>query len=265
MDTFRNGSEEQLRHRALVALSDNNRKRTWGQLGGIFSSLILGVALTFGAKNDPLARAFGLLLTAASLDGAIGIALNRLQPGVLIANKQLCRRSDCRPISSLKAVYLSYRHPHIIRADLLPELRLVLDWGDTRWQVPLTHTNWNTLWEQLTNYRPEMPHWNRHPEVLRALAQSHEVPYFLPPQVQIEVTSPPKWSIWGLGAITFVATIIVSDIIGVDIPSEMAMAVVGAVTFLANRKSKRTHLIIGGARRRRAGIDNQGAAEMEMG
>ena len=209
-------------------------------------------------------RAFGLLLAAASLDGAMGIVLNRLQPGVSIVQKQLCRRGDCRPTSSLKAVYLSYRHPHLIRADLLPELRLLLDWGDERWQVPLTHKNWEVLWERLMDYRPEMPHWSRHPEVLRALAQSHEVPYSLPKRVRAEFTSPPKWNLWGLGAVVFLSMLVMDAILGIDIPGEMAMAVVGAVTFLANRKSKRTRLIIEDAKRRQTGAGDAGAMEKEV-
>jgi len=194
VDTFRNDGEERLRHRVPVALTGDSAKRAWLRLGGSLATMTFGAVMALTAQGNLFSLAFGVMIAVLALDGALGVLRNRFLPAVLITKRELCRRGDCRPFFELKAVSLAYRHPYLLRPDLLPELRLLLDWGDARWQVPLTHENWEVLWERLMGYRAEMPHWSRHPEVLRALAQSVEVPYYLPPGVETYPIEAPTWA-----------------------------------------------------------------------
>jgi len=265
VDTFRNGGEERLRHRVPVALMGESAKRAWLRLGGSLATMTFGAVMALTAQGNLFSLAFGVMIAVLALDGALGVLRNRFLPGVLITKHELCRRGDCRPFSNLKAVSLTYRHPYLFRPDLLPELRLLLDWGDARWQVPLTHQNWQVLWERLMDYRPEMPHWSRHPEVLRALAQSVEVPYYLPPGVETHPIEAPMLArtIPGLILGGALAVIYYFPASIQFLSNQVIFALSAAAMFLVDRKLRKVRLEIrpaepGWLRRRKAGRGEAG-------
>ena len=247
-------------------------RRTWLGLGSALLTVGFGIAVALTAQGNLFLLVFGVMVVVLALDGALGVLRNRFLPAVLITKRELCRRGDCRPFSDLKAVNLAYRHPYLFRPDLLPELRLQLDWGDARWQVPLTHQNWEVLWERLMDYRSEMPHWSQHPEVLRALAQSVEVPYYLPPGVETYPMEVPLWAkaIPGLMFAGALAIIYYFPAAVQFLPSQVVFALSAAVMFLVERKLRKVRLEIrpaepGWLRRRKAERGEAGGGVSEGG
>ncbi|WP_457636544.1 hypothetical protein [Oceanithermus sp.] len=242
MDTFRGAGEKGLRHWVPVAFTGEPRKRTTGQLVNTLLTTALGVILALNARGNHFLLVFGVLMAILSLDGAQGAVRSRFLPDLLIGRREVCRRGDCRPIASLEAVRLAYRHPYLFRVDMLPELRLLLDWGAETWEVPLTHENWQLLWERLMDARPKLPHWSRHPEVLRALARSVEVPYYLPPGVEAH-SFRPLWA-WAIPALFFLAALGLIYLYppAARVPSQVTFGALAVAAFFTNRKLSRVHL-----------------------
>ncbi len=247
MEVFRGGEEERLRHRVPLALEGEPRQRTLAQLGQALFTAGLGAVLVLTARGNPLVLGFGALVATLTLDGALGVWRNRFLPPLLMTKHELHRRGEARRLAELKALRLWPHHPYLLRADLLPELRLVLDWGDTRWAVPLTHENWEVLWERLMRQSPELPHWSRHPEVLRALAQSHEVPYYLPPGVEVEEVQPKRvvMMLSGLPLVAYWLLVLARPDLAQVLTSEVVLGTSAALAFLIRRKLGRTRLTVG--------------------
>ncbi len=253
MEAFRGGEEERLRHRVPLAFAGEPRQRTLVQLGQALVTAASGAALVLISRGHPLTQGFGALVVGLTLDGALGAWRNRFLPPLLMTKHELHRRGEARKLAELKALRLWPHRPYLLRVDLLPELRLVLDWGDARWAVPLTHENWEVLWERLMRQRPELPHWSRHPEVLRALAQGHEVPYYLPPGVEVEEAQPKRlvMMLSGLPLVAYWLLVLARPDLAQVLTGEVVLGTSAALAFLIRRKLSRTRLTVKPPRGRR--------------
>lgn len=208
----------------------------------------IGIATLRTAGQNPLQLGLGWLMAAGGLDALMGLARARWKPALELRGARLCRGRDCRDLGAVRGVALSWYDPYLLRPDLLAELRIVLDWGGDRWIVPLTHDNWDVLWEALREKRPKMLPWWCSEAVLEALAQTHEVPYHVPPQVSTDVEDPPKWVLWLSGGVAFLAGLVLNDFTtarwGTAIPDPAVYGVSGLVALFANRKFKKIRVAV---------------------
>jgi len=131
---------------------------------------------------------------ALGIDHGVGLARLFGSPTWRLDGAVLCLRGRCLPLEQVRRVRLEPHRPHLLRFDHLPVLRLVLEGGGVRWAIPLTYENWDRLWDRLREQRPALPPWPQRPELLRALAQSREVPYHLPLGVVVDDLGLPGWA-----------------------------------------------------------------------
>jgi len=252
MDAFRaKEAGERLRLRVPLALSSQAASRTWKELWEALATFAGGLYFVSGAHGNPSSLGFGYLLLALAVDGAVGAALKRFGPSYLLTSEGLCKKADCRALQGLRTVRLEKTHPYLTRVDKPGELRLVLDWGGERWRVPLTYDNWEALWERLRRQQFGLPCWKESPEVLRALAEAHEVPYYLPPGVDVEAIEPPSWvrAVIGIGLLSFIfAMAYVTVVLGVNPPSDMVVGLAALLGTLLYRKLRRSRVVIRGNR-----------------
>ncbi len=252
MDAFRaKGGGERLRLRVPLAPSPKAASSIWKELWEALVTFAGGLYFVYGARGGPLSLGFGYLLLALAVDGAVGTMLNRLGPAYLLTREGLCKKGNCRSLESLRALRLEKAHPYLTRVDKPGELRIVLDWGDARWRVPLTYVNWEALWERLRRLQSGLPCWKESPEVLRALAEAHEVPYYLPPGVEVEVIEPPSLvrAAIGIGLLLFIFTMAyVTAVLGINAPANMVVGLAALLGTLLYRKLRRSRVVVRGNR-----------------
>lgn len=178
---------------------------------------------------------------ALGIDNGVGLARILWSPTWRLDGAVLCLQGRCLPLEQVQRVRLETYRPHLLRFDHLPVLRLVLEGAGVRWSVPLTHENWDRLWDRLREQRPALPPWPQHPELLRALAQSREVPYYLPPGVAIDDLGLPAWTKW----LTFslVGWVLLLGLYPhpalQKIPSPVWLGVASAIGHVVTRKTRR--------------------------
>ena len=252
MDAFRaKDAGERLRLRVPLAPSPRAASSIWKELWEALATFAGGLYFVFGARGGPLSLGFGYLLLALAVDGAVGTALNRLGPAYLLTREGLCKKGNCRSLESLRALRLEKAHPYLTRVDKPGELRLVLEWGGERWRVPLTYENWEALWERLRRLQTGLPCWQESPEVLRALAEAHEVPYYLPPGVEAEAVEPPFLARAAVrfGLLLFVAALTYVTVMqGINLPSDVVLGLAALLGTLLYRKLRRSRVAVRGNR-----------------
>gem|GEM_PF-4116093 len=230
-----------LRERFLIGPGHELRRRSWNQVFEVVVQVAAGTALWLGAQGQPFVAAAGAALVALGIDN--GVALARLfgSPTWRLDGAVLCLRERCLPLEQVQRVRLETYRPHLLRFDHPPVLRLVLEGAGLRWAVPLTHENWDRLWDRLREQRPALPPWPQHAALLRALAQSREVPYYLPPGVAVDDLGLPGWAGWltfGLVGGVLLLGLYPHPALQ-KVPSPVWLGAASAIGHVATRKTRR--------------------------
>jgi len=170
------------------------RRTTLGAILAI--ALGLGITLLRGAWDLALIIGLAAILIA---DFLIGTArLLSQERTYRLTETRLCRDGDCRPLAEikraeLKTVYFSFQ--------IGPFLGLLLDFGDTRWWMPFSLRNWETVWDGLDRARPDLGlgDWRRHRTLRRTLAWGMRLGVHTPPEIIERPQRPLRGLLIGLG------------------------------------------------------------------
>ncbi|WP_457632430.1 hypothetical protein [Oceanithermus desulfurans] len=201
----------------------------------------LGLLMWLQLQSLPFFAVGAVLLMLLGLDDLQGGVRLRRAPTWLLVADELCLKGRCLPLDRVDRVALEAYRPYMLRIDRLPVLRLVLEGRGVRWAVPLTHENWERLWERLQQRRPGMLDWRRHPVLLRAFAQEREVPYHLPAGVIADDLGLPGWARalqLGLGGGLLLLGWLPSPALQA-VPGELWFGLAGAAVLLVERKTRR--------------------------
>ncbi|GEM89175.1 hypothetical protein [Oceanithermus desulfurans] len=210
------------------------------------AAVLIGLGLVMGSQHTshPLFAVVGAAMVLLGVDDLQGIVRLRWAPTWLLDGEELCLKGRCLPLDRVDRVALEPFRPYALRIGRLPVLRLVLEGKGVRWAVPLTHENWERLWERLQGRRPGMLDWRRHPALLRALAQEREVPYQLPAGVTTDNLGMPGWARalqLGLGGGLLLLGLLPFPALQ-QVPSELWFGLAGAAALFVERKTRRIRL-----------------------
>lgn len=222
------------------------RHRFADQAFGSALAIGLGITLWLQAQNHALVAVTGAGLVVFGVDTLLGWVRMRWAPTWRLEGDRLCLQDRCLPLDRLVRVGLEPYRPYLLRFDHLPVLRMVLEWPEARWAVPLTHENWERLWERLQQHRPGLVDWPRHPALLRGFAQGREVPYHLPPGVVVDNLGVPGWARalqLGLGGGVLLLGLIPIPFLQAA-PSEFWFGLAGALALVVERRARRFRVTV---------------------
>jgi hypothetical protein len=164
----------------LLRIEPGRQSRGHWWMGWVVSLLMITLGVWLWLSGDRLLAALAVLVFLDMLAGTVR-SWRWAVPYWLDDGGRLCRRGACRELAWLRAARSALVNAAFVVS--MREGRLLLEWPDETWRVPLSLCGWEKLWKEIREARPDLnlPDWREDAVVRRLLAYAWNTPLCVPP------------------------------------------------------------------------------------